>query len=71
MFDFYFIFLQKSRTESDSKKKLAETKLVKPESNETHSSRKSASKKVSYKPKVCEIISANRAENWMDLEKLV
>ena len=59
MVDFYFTFFQKSRTESAPKKKLTGTKLVKPESSGTHSSRKAASKKVSNKQKVCEIISAN------------
>ena len=53
MVDFYFILLQKSRTESASKKKLTATKSIKPESSGTRSARKSASKKVSNKQKVC------------------
>ena len=82
MVDFYFIFLQKSRTESKTakkkitatrlvkpkkitatklvkKKKLTATKSMKPKSTGAHSSRKAASKKVSIKQKVCEIIIAN------------
>ena len=57
MVDFYFTFFQKSRTDESA----AKTKRT-AESSGTHSSRKSASKKVSNKPKVCEI--TNYELNW-------